>query len=159
MGPQSRKNPNFENFETPTWESWDKMTFECWPSGTEYIIRGKVVASLKSGPWWVLWVCLLVIRPCTKCSNYALTNLLFGKSVWVIKLLVNLPSPYFGALACPSTPEVLRAKEHAPTPSSSVVFTFGLPIESIKELGGASLGVCQFFIASIYYSTKCRFPW
>ncbi len=29
-----------------------------WPSwrGIEYIIRGKVVASPKSGPWWVLWV-------------------------------------------------------------------------------------------------------
>jgi hypothetical protein len=24
--------------------------------GTEYTIRGKVVASPKSGPWWVLWV-------------------------------------------------------------------------------------------------------
>jgi len=26
-----------------------------WP-GTKYIIRGKVVASPKSRPWWVLWV-------------------------------------------------------------------------------------------------------
>jgi len=34
---------------------------------------------------------------------------------------------------------VLRAKEHTPTPSPSVVFTFGLAIESIKELGGASV--------------------
>jgi hypothetical protein len=30
-----------------------------WPPwrGTKYTIRGKVVASLKSGPWWVLCVC------------------------------------------------------------------------------------------------------
>jgi len=29
------------------WASW-------W--GTKYIIRGKVVASFKFGPWWVLWI-------------------------------------------------------------------------------------------------------
>jgi hypothetical protein len=28
MGPQSRKNLNFGNFETPIRDSWDKMTFE-----------------------------------------------------------------------------------------------------------------------------------
>jgi hypothetical protein len=33
---------------------------------------------------------------------------------------------------------MLQAMEHTPTLSSSVVFTFGLTIESIKELGGAS---------------------
>ncbi len=38
----------------------------------------------------------------------------------------------------PSTLEVLRAKERAPTPSPSIVFIFGFIIESIKELGGAS---------------------
>jgi len=63
---------------------------------TKYTIRGKVVASPKSRPWWVLWICVcswFVHAP--KCFNYALTNLLFGlcMSVWVIKLLVNLPSP------------------------------------------------------------------
>jgi hypothetical protein len=44
-----------------------------------------------------------------KCSNYALTNLLFGlcKFVWVIDLFVTLLSPYHRALAHPSTPEVL----------------------------------------------------
>jgi hypothetical protein len=66
-----------------------------WPS-TKYTIRGKVVASLKSGPWWVLWihVCSWLVRA-PKCSNYALTNLLFGlhRSMWVIELLINLPNP------------------------------------------------------------------
>jgi hypothetical protein len=33
---------------------------------------------------------------------------------------------------------MLQAKEHTPTPSPSVVFTFGIIVESIKELGGAS---------------------
>ncbi len=35
---------------------------------------------------------------------------------------------------------MLRAKEHAPIPSPSDVFFFGLVAESIKELGGALLG-------------------
>jgi len=66
-----------------------------WP-GTKYIIRGKVVASPKSKPWWVLWihVCPWLVRA-PKGSSYALTNLLFGlcRFVWVSDLLANLPSP------------------------------------------------------------------
>jgi hypothetical protein len=34
---------------------------------------------------------------------------------------------------------VLRAKERAPTPYPSNVFTFGLVVESIHEFGGASM--------------------
>jgi hypothetical protein len=60
--------------------------------------------------------------------------------VWVIDLLVNFPSPHLGAPTCPFTPEVLRAKQRTLIPSSFVVFTFGLIVKSIKELGGASLG-------------------
>jgi hypothetical protein len=66
-----------------------------WPS-IEYTIRGKVVASPKSGPWWVLWICVCpwFIRA-SKCSNYALTNLLFGlcRSMWVNNFLVNVFNP------------------------------------------------------------------
>jgi len=56
-----------------------------WPC-IEYTIRGKVVASPKSGSWWILWVRIcpwLILAP--KCSGYALTNLLFGmwRSMWV----------------------------------------------------------------------------
>jgi hypothetical protein len=46
-----------------------------WPSwkGTKYTIRGKVVASPKSGPWWVLWVrvCpwLVLALKVFKCTN------------------------------------------------------------------------------------------
>jgi hypothetical protein len=43
-----------------------------------------------------------------------------------------------GTPARPSTPKVVRAKERAPTPSPSDLFTFELTNESIKELGGAS---------------------
>jgi hypothetical protein len=37
--------------------------------------------------------------------------------------------------------KVLRAREHAPTPSPFDVFTFGLIVKSIKELMGASHGI------------------
>ncbi len=78
-----------------------------------------------------------------KCFNYTLNNLLFGlcRSMWVIHLLVNLPSPHPGTLECPSTFKVLWANKRTPTHYPSVVFTFGLTIESIKELGGASWNV------------------
>jgi len=33
---------------------------------------------------------------------------------------------------------MLQAKERAPTPSPSTIFTFGLSIHSIKELGGVN---------------------
>jgi hypothetical protein len=75
-----------------------------------------------------------------KCSNYALTNLLFNlcRSMSVIELFVTHLSPHLGAPARPSTPKVLRARECAPTPYPFAVFTFKLIVESIKESGGAS---------------------
>jgi hypothetical protein len=58
MGPQSCGSPNFGNFGIPKWESQNKNVIWMWASwkGIEYTIRGKVVASFKSGLWWVLWV-------------------------------------------------------------------------------------------------------
>ncbi len=49
-------------------------------------------------------------------------------------MLVNLPSPHPGALARPSTPEVLQARECIPTLSPSVVFTFELMVSSSMSL-------------------------
>ncbi len=93
MGPQNRENPNFGNFRSlRTNYIW---VLVLWP-GIKYTIRGKVVASPKSEPWWTLWICVCpwFIRA-PKCFNYTLTNLLFGlcKSMWVIELLVDLPNP------------------------------------------------------------------
>jgi hypothetical protein len=75
-----------------------------------------------------------------KCFNYVLTNLLFGlyRFRWVIELIVTHSNPHPGAPTCPSTPKVLWAKERAPTPYLSVVFTFRLVVESTMEFGGAS---------------------
>jgi hypothetical protein len=63
-----------------------------------------------------------------KCSNYVLTNLLFGlcRSVWVIELLVHLPSLHPKVPAHFSTPDVLWVRERAPTPFPFVIYTFGL---------------------------------
>jgi len=134
MGPQSCESPNFGNFGTLKWV----LVF--WLN-TEYTIKGKVVASPKSRLWWVLWVrvCLWLVHA-LKCSNYALTNLLFGlcRCMWVIELLVNLPSPHPRASTRPSTPEVLQTRKCVPTPSPFAIFTFGLVVRSIKELGGVS---------------------
>jgi len=131
---------------------------------TKYTIRGKVVASPKLESWWILWICVcpwFVRAP--KCCNYALTNLLFSlcKFVWVSEMLVNLPNPipklqhaplppkYYEPGNAPNsfsfhclhlwTPKLLWAKECAPTPSPSTIFTFEFEVESIKELGGVSL--------------------
>jgi hypothetical protein len=57
--------------------------------------------------------------------------------VWVIDLLVNLPSPHLETPTRPSTPKVLQAKEHTPTPFPSIAFIFGFVVGSIKEFGGA----------------------
>jgi hypothetical protein len=59
---QSCESPSCQNFGTSTWESRDKKVIWMWPpwKGTEYTIRGKVVASPKSGLWWVL--CVRVAR-------------------------------------------------------------------------------------------------
>ncbi len=54
-------------------------------------------------------------------------------------MLINFSSPHPGALARPFTFEVLRARERVPTPSPSIIFTFGLVVESIKELRGVSI--------------------
>jgi hypothetical protein len=66
-----------------------------WP-GTKYTIREKVVASPKSRLWWVLWIHVyLWFIHSPKCSNYALTDLLFGlcRFVWVIDLFVTFLVP------------------------------------------------------------------
>ncbi len=87
--------------------------------GTNNTIRGKVVASLKSGLWWILWVHVCSWFICAPmCSNYARTSLLFGlcKSMWIIDSLVIHLSPHPRAPTRPSTPEMLQNKECTPIP-------------------------------------------
>jgi hypothetical protein len=66
MRPQSPRSPCWRDFGSPCWRDFETPTRESWERkiiwmqvpwrGTEYTIRGKVVASPKSGPWWVLCV-------------------------------------------------------------------------------------------------------
>jgi len=104
-----------------TWESWDKMTFRCRPSwqGIKNSISGKVVASSSLGrgeSYEFMFAYGSSVHQ--KCSNYTLTNLLFGlcKSVWIIDLLVTRLSSPFKALAHPSTLEMLWTRECTPIP-------------------------------------------
>jgi hypothetical protein len=87
---------------------------------TKYIIRGKVVASFKFKPWWVLWVLLFDLC----------------KSVWVIELLVNLPSPHPRAPTRPSILEMLWTKERNPNSFSFCCLHLWTCNESIEELRG-----------------------
>ncbi len=154
-----------------------------WPS-IDNIIRGKVVGSPKFALCWVppnlgrakfpkFGLCWVPPNPGRgdsrasmfahsssvhqKCFSYALTNLLFDlcKSMWLIDLLVNLPSPHLRVLARPSTLEMLQTQECTPTPSPFVVSTFGLIIESIKELGGVSIII--FYFKTIIFSSSSSF--
>jgi hypothetical protein len=69
----------------------------------------------KSGPWWVLWVHVYPWIVCAPKTFPLRTNQLV---VWFVQVHVNnqlacnLPSPHPRAPTCPSTLEMLRAKEH-----------------------------------------------
>ncbi len=144
----------------PSWESQNKMTFGCKHRGqVQKVLYGErlwLPLSLGCGEFCeFVFACGSFVHQ--KCSNYAQTSLLFGlcRSMWIIDLLVTCPSPHLEALAHPSTPEVLRAKECTLTPYPSVVFTFGLAIESIKEFGVHELitkflGLCNVLFNEIF---------
>jgi hypothetical protein len=143
IGLQSRKSLNLGNPDLGVLKQNDIWVLAPWPN-INNIRRGKVMASPKSEPWWVLWVrvCLWFIHA-PKMSRYALTNLMFGlcRSKRIIDLFVNPHKFHFEVLTWPFTPKVLWTRECAPTFFPSIVITFGLTIESIKELGGASHGI------------------
>jgi len=98
MGPQSCGSPNFKNFGINLGVPRENDIWVLAPwLGTKNTIRGKVIASPSSGRgefYESVFICGLSVHQ--KCSNYALTNLLFGlcRFVWVIDLLVTLSSPY-----------------------------------------------------------------
>jgi hypothetical protein len=66
MALQSAKSLNFKNFKTPNLEVLGQNDIWMLPSWliTKNTIKGKVVASPKSGSWWILWVhiCPWLIR-------------------------------------------------------------------------------------------------
>jgi hypothetical protein len=57
-------------------------------SGIEYTIRGKVMASPKSGPWWILWVWVcpwLILAPkvLQLCTNQLIVWFCAGPCDWL----------------------------------------------------------------------------
>jgi hypothetical protein len=107
-------------------------------AATEYTIRGKVVASLKSRLWWVLWIQVcswLILAPkvLQLCTSHFV--LVLCRLVWVSEAcqFFLIPSQISSMPFYPS--KVLRTRERAPTPYSSAIFCLGLTFESFKELG------------------------
>ncbi len=141
MGPQNCESYNFGNFG---WQN-DIWVLVLWPC-TNYIIRGKGVASPKSRLWWILWIHVyswLIYAP--KCFNYALTNLLFGlcRSMWMIKMLVNHFSSILELQHAFLLSTCYKPKS-APKLCFLFLFTFEFVIESIKKLGGVSKSIVNF---------------
>jgi len=141
MGLQSCRSPNFGNFKTPNLGVPRKN--DIWVQALwldiKNIIRGKVVVSPSLGcgeSCESVFACDLFVHQ--KCTNYILTNLLFGlcKCVWIIDSLVIHSSPHPEILGHPPTPEVLWTRGHTTTHYPFVVFTFGFTVESIKEFWG-----------------------
>jgi len=140
MGFQSYKSPKFGNLGLPFGNLGTK-----WHLGASFVTRHRVYNKGEGGDFLQVWAmvslvspCLPMAHPCTKSAPaYALTNLLFGlcRSVWIIELLVNLPSPHFGALARPFTPKVLWAKERTPILKPSTIFTLDSHLSLSRSLG------------------------
>jgi hypothetical protein len=141
-GFQSSGSLDFGNFETPNLGVLGKNDIWMQPLWliTKNTIKGKVVTSLKSGPWWVLWICVCPWFVCAPKMLQPHTNQLVVWFVWIINPFITCPSPHPRVLTHLSTFKVLWTKEHTPIPSSfSIVFTFKFTFESFKECGGASI--------------------
>jgi hypothetical protein len=142
MGPPKSQESQLWEFRDShfgVWKQNDIWVLVSWPC-TKYTIKGKVVASFKSGPWWVLWVrvCPWLIHA-PKGFSYALTNLLFGlcRSVWISELLVNLPSPILKLQHAPLPPKWCE-------PGSAPQLLLSLSSFLDSQLSPSrSLGVCH----------------
>ncbi len=149
MGLQSCGSPNFENFRTPNlgvpWQH-DIWVLTPW-LGIENTIREKVVTSPKSSCGEFCESAF--IRGSfvhQKCSNYALTKLLFDlcKSMWIIDSLVICPSPHPRASTLPFTPKWYEPR-NVLNSLSFHYFHLRFTFEFIKELGSVSHCQANFF--------------
>ncbi len=101
MGLHNRRNPNFENFETPNLgivRQNDIWVQPPWP-GTKNTCGGFPQ---------VLWVCVCpwFVHAPKMLQLYALINVLFGlcKFMWIANPLITCPSPYPVDRTFPSYP-------------------------------------------------------
>jgi hypothetical protein len=98
--PPKSRDSNRDNFWTPTWESQQNVPFG------ENIIWGKVVASPKSGLWWIKWIqgCSWLVPTPKRCKmnfNQLVVGFDADSSKWIA---CPLPSLITGLLAHPCTP-------------------------------------------------------
>jgi len=138
MAPQSCGSLNLGNFGTPTSESLDKCHLDVGPMGSHKVYykgegggfpqvwRVVNLVSL-SCPWLVLAPKVFQL-----CINHFV--LVLSRLVWVNEACQFFLVPSWNS----STPfypsKVLRAREIASTPCSSVVSCLGFTFESLKEL-------------------------
>jgi len=110
-------------------------------SAIEYIIRGKVVASPKSEPWWVLWVrvCpwhILARKVIQLCINWLIVWFVqVHVNDWVIVILLSLILELQHA---PLPTKFYEAWNVHSTPCSFVVLTSDSHLSLLR-----SLGACQ----------------
>jgi hypothetical protein len=119
--------------------------------GTEYTIRGKVVASPEFGPWWVLWVrgrpwLVLAPKVFPPCANQLVCWFCLGWCEWVNCLsLFLVPSRSSNTPLYPS--KVLGAKELGSVPRApnlSIVSILRLSLSLLRGLGASQYNL-QFF--------------
>jgi hypothetical protein len=159
MGLQSCRSPNLKNFAIPNLgilgqnDIWVQTSW----LGIENIIKGKVVASPKSGSWWVLWVHVYMWLIRAPKMFQLCTNKLV---VWFVQVLMNnwpnchsSQSPSRSS-STPLYPRSVTSQGTCPNSLSFYCFHLGLTFESIRELGCASklLFYCEELI-------KKQQPW
>jgi hypothetical protein len=126
------------------WEFWDKMPFGCGPhgEGTKYTIRGKVMASPKSGLWWVLWVRVcpwLVLTPKVfqLCTNQLVVWFCASPHEWLCLSFFLVPS---WSSSTPLYPQSVASQGTCPpTPCSFIVFTSNSHLTLSRSLGACHL--------------------
>jgi hypothetical protein len=133
-----------KSWESQLWQFrdshfWDKMPFGCGPMGRHRVYykgegggfpQFRSVVSLVSPS--CLWL-VLAPKVLQLCTNHFV--LVLCRPVWVSEAcqFFLVPSRSSNTPLYPS--KVLRTREHALTPYSSVVFCLGVTLESFKELG------------------------
>ncbi len=150
--------------ESQVWKFWNshlkvprQNAIWMWASckGTKYTIRGKMVTSPKSGLWWVLWVQIcpwfvLAPKALQLCTNQLV--------VWFVQVRVSDWSACQSSYShpetptCPSTLEVLRAKEHAPTSYYFVVFILDSHLSLLRRLGVRHKVLLHSFIFLLFFN-------
>jgi hypothetical protein len=143
MGLQIYKNLNSKNLGLPLWNPRTKWHLDVSPMG-----RHREYYKDEGDGFPQVGVVVSLVSSCCPRFIHAPKALQLHTNqlvLWFVQVHVNnwfalslflVPSQNFNT---PLYPQMLWAKECAPTLSPSVVFIFGLIVESIKELGGASL--------------------